>query len=63
MELLLTRPFVVGLALLGALFSTLASILQMRRMVSPRGARILNYTGYALMGASMLLFVFAGLLG
>ena len=63
MELLLSRPVVVALAILGALLSTAASILQMRGTVSPRGARILNYTGYGFMAASMVLFALAGLLG
>jgi len=63
MELLLTRPVVVALAVLGAVLATAASVLQTRGLVGERGARFLNYAGYAFMGASMLLFVLAGLLG
>jgi len=63
MELLLTRPVVVALAVLGALLSTLASLLQRNGVVSERSARVLNYAGYGLMGASMLLFALAGLRG
>jgi len=62
-ELLLSRPIVVTLAVLGALLSTAASILQSRGLVGERRARVLNYAGYGCMGASMLLFALAGLLG
>ena len=61
MEVLLTRPVVVGLAVLGAVLATAASVLHRRGMVNERGAQILNYAGYGFMGASMLLFVLAGL--
>lgn len=63
MELLLSRPFVVGLAVLGALLSAGASILQTRGYVGEKAGRALNWAGYGAMGASMLLFVLAGLLG
>jgi hypothetical protein len=62
-EVLLTKPVVVGLAILGALLSTLASWLQRRNKLSGPGARALNYAGYGFMGASMLLFAWAGLRG
>ena len=61
MELLLTRPVVVALAVLGAVLSSSASFLQMRGYVSEKAARALNWVGYGVMGASMLLFVLAGL--
>ena len=61
MDVLLTRPVVVGLAVLGGLLATAASILQRHGMLNERGAQILNYAGYGFMGASMLLFVLAGL--
>jgi uncharacterized protein with PQ loop repeat len=61
-EVLLTKPVVVALAVLGAILSTLASLLQIRGYVGAKGARVLNYTGYGCMGVSMLLFVLAGLL-
>jgi hypothetical protein len=61
-EVLLTKPVVVALAILGAILSTLASILQIRGYLGAKGARLLNYTGYGCMGASMALFILAGLL-
>jgi hypothetical protein len=61
MELLLTKPVVVTLAVLGAVLSTAASYLQTRGYVSERTGKALNYTGYGVMAASMLLFVLAGL--
>jgi hypothetical protein len=63
MEALLSRPAVIGLALLGAGFSVAASLLQRRGMVAERGARLINLLGYACMGASMALFIVAGLRG
>jgi hypothetical protein len=60
-EVLLTKPVVVALAILGAILSTLASFLQIRGRVGAKGARVLNYAGYGCMGASMLLFILAGL--
>jgi len=63
MEPLLAKPVVVGLAILGAVLSSAASFLQRRGSLSERRAKMLNYTGYAVMGASMLLFVLAGLRG
>jgi hypothetical protein len=63
MEILLTRPVVVALAIVGAALSTTASMMQRRGGLSERQAKILNYAGYAVMGASMLLFALAGLRG
>jgi hypothetical protein len=62
MELLLARPVVVTLAILGAVLSSSASFLQMRGYVGAKAARALNWVGYGFMGVSMLLFAFAGLL-
>jgi len=61
MELLLTKPVVVGLAVLGAILCSLASYLQTRGRVTEKTGRVLNRTGYGVMGASMLLFALAGL--
>lgn len=61
MELLLTKPVVVALAVLGAVLCSLASFLQMRGYVSEKTGKALNWAGYGVMGASMLLFVLAGL--
>ena len=63
MEALLDRRVVIALAVVGGVLSLLASVLQMRGIVGERGARNLNYAGYGFMGASMLLFVLAGLTG
>jgi len=63
MEVLLSRPVVVVLALLGAGLSLAASLLQTRGVVGERGARRINLMGYACMGASIALFIVAGLRG
>ena len=63
MEILLTKPVVVTLAIAGALLSTSASYLHRRGKLSERRANLLNYAGYGVMGASMLLFALAGLRG
>lgn len=61
MEVLLSKPVVVALAIIGALLSTAASFLQTRRYISEGAGRALNLAGYGVMGASMALFVLAGL--
>jgi len=61
MDFLLSRPVVVTLAIIGAVLATAASLLQSRGIIGQRGARILNYAGYGVMGVSMLLFALAGL--
>jgi len=63
MEFLLSKPVVIALAILGALLSSAASLLQVRGYVSAAVARGLNWAGYGVMAASMLLFVLAGLWG
>jgi hypothetical protein len=63
MEALLDRRTVIALAVVGGVLAALASLLQTRGVVGERGARNLNYAGYAFMGASMLLFALAGLTG
>ena len=60
MDLLLTREAVITLAVLGAVFSTAASILQVRGTIGAAGARQLNVAGYVFMGISMLLFIVVG---
>ena len=60
MDFLFTRPVVITLAVLGALASTAASVLQVRGVISAERARQLNLAGYALMGISMALFIIAG---
>lgn len=63
MEVLLDRRVVIGLAVVGGVLSALASALQVRGTLGERAARNLNHAGYAFMGASMVLFVLAGLTG
>jgi hypothetical protein len=60
MDWLLTREVVVGLAILGALPSVAASVLEARGGITPARARQLNLAGYVLMGLSMLLFIVVG---
>jgi hypothetical protein len=63
MDVLASRPVVIALAIAGAVLSTAASVLRARNRLGERGARNLNYAGYALMLASMVLFVAAGFRG
>jgi hypothetical protein len=60
MDWLFTRETVVGLAVLGALPSVAASMLQVRGGISAMRAKQLNLIGYGLMGLSMLLFIAVG---
>ena len=60
MEWLLSREACITFAVIGALLSTTASVLQARKIVGARGVRLMNYAGYAAMGASMLVFIVAG---
>jgi len=60
LDWLLTRAAVITLALLGALASTAASMLQVRGVISAERARQLNLAGYVLMGISMALFIVIG---
>jgi hypothetical protein len=59
---LLTREAVITLAVLGAVASTAASVLQVRGSISALRARQLNVLGYVLMGISMALFIVVGYL-
>jgi hypothetical protein len=63
MEWLATRENVIALALLGAVLSTAASLLQVRKIVSEKNAMLMHYAGYGAMGLSMLLFIVAGFRG
>ena len=63
MDWILTREAVIALAVLGAVFSTAASFLQVRGIISAPRAKQLNLAGYACMGLSMLLFIVAGYRG
>ena len=60
MDWLLTREAVISLAVVGAILSTAASMLQARGSISAPRGRQLNRAGYVLMGISMALFIVAG---
>ena len=60
MEWLLTRETVITLAVVGAILSVAASVLQVRGTISAQRARQFNLMGYALMGISMILFIVIG---
>jgi uncharacterized protein with PQ loop repeat len=62
MKWLLSREVVLGLAVLGAVLSVLASILQSKRKVSEETAKRINLSGYLFMGISIALFIFTGLI-
>ena len=49
MEVLLTKPVVVTLAIIGAVLSTAASFLQTRGYVSEKTGKAINYAGYGVM--------------
>jgi hypothetical protein len=60
MDWMWTRETVVILAVMGAILSTAASLLQASGRLNRDRARQLNYAGYGFMGMSMLLFVIIG---
>jgi len=60
-EALLDRSVVIGFAVAGAVLSMLASALRLRGAIGACTARALGAAGYGCMGASMLLFLAAGL--
>jgi hypothetical protein len=57
---LLTREVVITLAIVAAVLSLAASVLQVKGVIGAPRARQLNLAGYALMGVSMLLFIVIG---
>jgi predicted membrane channel-forming protein YqfA (hemolysin III family) len=63
MELLLSKPAVVALAVLGAILAVAASLLRAAGKVNEVQAKRLTVVAYVVMGASMLLFALAGLRG
>jgi hypothetical protein len=60
MDWLLAREAVITLAVLGAIASISASLLQSSGRIGAGRAKQLNTAGYGLMAASMLLFIVAG---
>ena len=63
MDWLLTREVVITLAVLAAIPSVAASVLQVRGKIGAARARQLNLVGYVLMGVSMALFIVIGFRG
>jgi ABC-type arginine transport system permease subunit len=63
MELFLSKPMVVALAVLGAILAVAASLLRAAGKLNEVQAKRLNAVAYVVMGASMLLFALAGLRG
>ena len=63
MEVLLSRPTVVALAVLGAILAVAASLLRAAGKLNEVQAQQVSFAAYIVMGASMLLFALAGLLG
>jgi hypothetical protein len=60
MDWILTREAVITLAVLGAIPSVAASLLQVRGSIDATQARRLNLAGYVLMAISMALFIVIG---
>lgn len=63
LELLFSRGFVIGLAVIGGLLSLISSWAQKRGRISEATAIWLNKAAYGFMGVSMVLFIAAGLFG
>jgi hypothetical protein len=61
MDVVFSRPFIITLAILGAIAATAATLLSAR--LGPVRTKQLNAAGYAFMGISMLLFILAGFRG
>lgn len=57
------RPTIIALAIIGGVFSLLASWLHSRGILSEQQFDLLNRVAYAFMGASMLLFIGVGFFG
>lgn len=60
MDWFLTREAVITLAVIAAILSLAASVLQVKGVIGAQRARQLNLAGYALMGVSMVLFIVVG---
>ena len=62
LEFLLQRSTVIALAILGGALSLAVSWFSGRGSMSPATLNLLNKAAYGCMAASMILFIFAGLL-
>ena len=60
-DFLFSRTTIVSLAVIGGVFSVLASWCKARRAVSEPGVRQLNIISYVFMAASIILFIGAGI--
>jgi len=60
MDSVLAEKLILPLAVLGAVLSVAASVLQLRASINALQARWLNGAGYVLMACSMGLFVISG---
>jgi predicted membrane channel-forming protein YqfA (hemolysin III family) len=62
-EWLLNRVTIVSLAVIGGVFSLMASWCASRNLISEQNIRRLNKSAYVLMAVSMILFVATGIFG
>tara|TARA_R110002096_G_scaffold146801_2_gene305718 strand:+ start:300 stop:503 length:204 start_codon:yes stop_codon:yes gene_type:complete len=60
LEILLDRTTVIGLAIVGGVFSMLATWCQSQGKLSEKSIFMLNRTAYVFMGISIVLFISAG---
>lgn len=62
-EWLLSRATIIGLAVVGGVFSILASWCSSKNLISEQHVGYLNKAAYAFMAISMVLFIAAGMYG
>ncbi|MFT5657826.1 MAG: hypothetical protein ACI9KN_001100 [Gammaproteobacteria bacterium] len=63
LEILFSRTTVIGLAIIGGIFSIISSWCQKRALTSEQNIVWLTRASYAFMAVSIILFVGAGLFG
>lgn len=63
MEFILSRSTVITLAIIGGVFSMLATWCQTKGKASEQTIRWMNKVAYGCMGVSIILFISAGLFG
>jgi len=64
LDLVIQRPVVITLAIVGAAVATLGSVLLRKSSrVDPKTARLILRLGYGISGASIAIFIVAGFLG
>ena len=62
LQFLTDRPLIITLAIAGGVMATVGSVLGQREAVSPKLARIMLWSGYAVSFVSVGLFIIAGFL-